>query len=299
MQGVPRELLGTARLPRVILLALADWAGIAAIWLAAPRAPFWLYPLWVVLLAGRFHALGVLLHDAAHLPRTPKTPPLRMLEIIAGYPVGTSVDAMRYHHLRHHRDLGLRGDPYLKPWVGKSRARFWVMSLRYFLLVPLWVLRGFYGCVAAYVPGARNGYGRLFLQDGSGEDLTQSAEVIACAREDRWQTIFYVGFALLAALRPRWTLEFYVVPLVVAGYLAGYRLLVEHAQEASEDRSVEAILRSTRNHHLGFAGRLLFAPHNVGYHVVHHLHPQAALENLPNLQKWYELNGNLSAPDAR
>jgi hypothetical protein len=33
--------------------------------------------------------------------------------------------------------------------------------------------------------------------------------------------------------------------------------------------------------------------------VVHHLHPQAALENLPNLQKWYELNGNLSAPDAR
>ena len=31
---------------------------IAAVWLTAWRAPLWLYPLWVVLLAGRFHALG-------------------------------------------------------------------------------------------------------------------------------------------------------------------------------------------------------------------------------------------------
>ena len=68
---------------------------------------------------------------------------------------------MRYHHLRHHRDLGFAGDPYLKEWVGSSRMRFWVMSLRYFLLVPLWVLRGFYGAVAAYVPMLRNSYGRL------------------------------------------------------------------------------------------------------------------------------------------
>ena len=298
MHAVPRELLGTPRLPRVMISALADWAAIAAIWLAAPHAPLWLYPIWVLLLAGRFHALGVVLHDAAHMPRVRKTPQFRMLEILAGYPVGTTVDAMRYHHLRHHRDLGLAGDPYLKPWVGASQLRFWLMSLRYFLLVPLWVLRGFYGAVAAYVPALRNSYGRLFLQDRSGDDLTHSAEVITCAREDRWQTLFYACFAVLVMFRPRWSVAFYVIPLVIAGYLAGYRLLVEHTQEANDDRSVQSILRSTRNHHLGWLGRVLFAPHNVGYHVVHHLHPQAALENLPRLQNWYERSGNLSAQDA-
>jgi hypothetical protein len=39
---------------------------------------------------------------------------------MAGYPVGSTLDAldaMRYHHLRHHRDLGFPSDPYLKPWV--------------------------------------------------------------------------------------------------------------------------------------------------------------------------------------
>ena len=294
-QGAPRELRGPAKLPRLILVSMGDWAVIAAVWLVAPHVSSWLYPFWVLLIAGRFHALGVLLHDAAHTPRARKTVQLRFVEILAGYPVGTSVDAMRYHHLRHHRDLGFAGDPYLKEWVGSSRMRFWVMSLRYFLLVPLWVLRGFYGAVAAYVPAARNGYGRLFLQDRSGDDLTASAEVITCAREDRWQSLFYICFAALVAHRPRWSLEFYLLPLVIAGYLAGYRLLVEHKQEASQNSGVESILRLTRNHHLGFFGKLFIAPHNVGYHLVHHLHPQAALEHLPSLQKWYDTSGNLPA----
>ena len=297
-QGVPRELLGTAKLPRLIVLSLGDWSAIAIVWFVALHTPAWLYPVWLVLIAGRFHALGVLLHDAAHTPRARRTFQLRFLEILAGYPVGTSLDAMRYHHLRHHRDLGLAGDPYLKEWVGNSRVRFWVMSLRYFLLVPLWVLRGFYGAIATYVPALRNGYGRLFLQDRSADDLTNSAEVIACAREDRWQSLFYLCFAALVTVRPRWSLEFYVLPLVIAGYFAGYRLLVEHKQEVSQTDGVESILRLTRNHHLGLLGKLFFAPHNVGYHLVHHLHPQVALEHLPSLQRWYESSVNLPAQNA-
>jgi fatty acid desaturase len=301
MHALPTELLGTASVPRLILLALADWTAIAAIWIVAPHTPSWTYPLWILLLAGRFHALGVVLHDAIHMPRLRKNLAVRVLEIMAGYPVGSTIEAMRYHHLRHHRDLGMSGDPYLKAWVGKSEIRFWVMSLRYLLLVPLWILRGVYGSIAAYLPNLRNSYGRLFLQDRSGEDLAASAEVIACAREDRWQTLFYGCLGVLVVLCPHWTLTMYVVPLVVGGYFAGYRLLVEHSQEPNEDRSQEATIRSTRNHHLGFLGGLFFAPHNVGYHVVHHLHPQASLENLPKLQNWYDVrkDGNSLAEGYR
>jgi len=85
------------------------------------------------------------------------------------------------------------------------------------------------------------------------------------------------------------------MPLVIAGYFAVYRLLVEHVQEPNQDRSPETTMRSTRNHHLGWIGRLFLAPHNVGYHLAHHLHPQAALEKLPELQQWYEINGELTS----
>ena len=100
--GVPKELLATPTTFTLIRYALSDWSIIAAIWLLAPHTPGAFYPLWVVLLAGRIHALGVVLHDAIHIPRGPKTPALRVCEILAGYPIGSTINAMRYHHLRHH-----------------------------------------------------------------------------------------------------------------------------------------------------------------------------------------------------
>ncbi len=293
--SIPHELLRSAQPGRLILYALADWTVIVALWLAAWRTPVWLYPLWLALLAGRFHALGVVLHDAVHIPQRGKSGPLRIVEALAGYPVGSTLEAMRYHHLRHHRDLGLSGDPYLKPWVGRSPVRHWLLSFRYFLLTPLWVARGLYGAIAFHVPALRNGYGRYFLQDRSGGDLTNHAEVIVCAREEHWQLLFFACVGALAAIWPRWLLAFYIAPLVLAGYLAGQRLLYEHVQEPSHDRGPEGIERATRNHHLGLVGRLLLTPHNVGYHVAHHLHPQAALENLPGLEKWRNRTSQLTA----
>lgn len=285
--GVPKELLGTPTASSLIRYALVDWSIIASIWLVAPHTPPVLFPLWIVLLAGRIHALGVVLHDAVHMPRGPKTPALRACEILAGYPIGSTINAMRYHHLRHHRENGLPEDPYFKPWIGSSRLRFWLISLRYFLLLPLWVLRGLYGSMAAYLPALRNSYGRLFLQDRSVADLTNSAEIILCAREDCWQLLFHSCVLVPATAYAHWFLAFYAMPAVLAGYLAGYRLLIEHIQEPNHDRSFLTTIRSTRDHHLGLSGCLLFAPHNVGYHRVHHLHPQAALENLPKLSNWY------------
>jgi fatty acid desaturase len=259
---------------------------IAAIWLAAPHAPMTFYPVWLLLLAGRIHALGVVLHDAVHLPGR-KTAAMRALEILVGCPIESTIDAMRYHHLRHHRENGSPDDPYFKRWIGKSRPRLWLMSLRYFLLLPLWVLRGVYGSIAAYVPALRNSYGRLFLQDRYGQDLTNSREVILCAHEDRWQLLFHACVVGIASVNWQWIVAFYIVPAILGGYLAGCRLLVEHTQEPNHDRSFLTTIRSTRDHHLGFTGWLFFAPHNVGYHRVHHLHPQAALENLPELRNWY------------
>ena len=174
--------------------------------------------------------------------------------------------------------------------MGRSAARHWLLSFRYFLLTPLWVVRCLFGTIAYYLPALRNSYGRWFLQDRSGNDLTNQTEVINCAREEHWQLLFFVCAGVLSAIWPRWMLEYYFVPLVLAGYLAGYRLLHEHVQEPAHDRSMKTIERSTLNRHLGLLGHVILAPHNVGYHLVHHLHPQAALENLPELDRWHRHN---------
>jgi fatty acid desaturase len=283
---IPKILLLSANPQRLLLYALADWSVIAATWLLAWKTPWWLYPLWIVLLASRFHALGVILHDAVHISARRKTASLRAVEFLAGYPIGSTLEAMRYHHLRHHRNLGQSSDPYLKPWVGRSVVRHWLLAFRYFLLTPLWVVRGPYGALAFHLPPLRTSYGRLFLQDRSGAGLEDHAEVIACAREEHCQVLFFLCIGALAAVWPRLLLEFYLAPLVLAGYLAGHRLLHEHVQEEIRDRSPEASEASTRNHHLGLLGQLLLTPHNSGYHRTHHLHPQAAFENLSKLDQW-------------
>src|SRR5205823_15006500 len=101
------------------------------------------------------------------MPPGQKSPTIRLIELLAGYPIGTTVEAMRYHHLTHHCDLGLHNDPYLKTCVGESRRRVWIMTLRYFLLVPLWVLRGATAADAGYLPGLRDVDRIIFLHRDS------------------------------------------------------------------------------------------------------------------------------------
>jgi hypothetical protein len=46
--------------------------------------------------AGRFHALGILMHDCSHMPLRSKDLRIHLLEILCAYPLATTLDAMRY-----------------------------------------------------------------------------------------------------------------------------------------------------------------------------------------------------------
>ncbi len=285
--SVPRDLLGKASVPALLRWAALDWLLIAVCWLSLALTPPWLYPAWVFLVAGRLHALGVLLHDACHLRLPRKTPAARLLELLAGYPIASTLDAMRYHHLRHHRDSGMPTDPYFKASVRNSRPMFLLMWLRSLLLVPWWTLRAPFGLLALAAPPLRNFYGRAFLQDRSGDDLTHHPELLACARAELGQFAFQAAVLAAALAWPGPVTFGYLVPAVVTGLLAGYRILLEHDYTPAADRKMTTILATTQDHHLAPWGRLFFAPHHVGHHVVHHLHPQVAFWHLPRLRAWY------------
>jgi fatty acid desaturase len=242
-------------------------------WFAMTFVPWWLVPVLWVGIAGRFHALGVVLHDAAHMPLRGKSLTVRLVEVLCGYPMATTINAMRYHHLRHHRDSGMETDPYFKE--GEQTALWWTLhTLRGALLLPFWTVRAIVGVIAIAVPALRTPYARIFLQDRSGVDLRDSREVYDCARAEIGQLLFQAALVVALIVWPQALVLGYVVPMVLATVLAANRLLREHEYERTSDRRMETIIATTRDHSLGLAGRLVFAPRNIGLHIVHHLHPQ-------------------------
>jgi fatty acid desaturase len=282
---VPRELLGQARLPELLRMAAVEWTWIAASLVGLHLAPL-ATPLFVVIISGRLHALGVILHDAVHLPVRRKGLGLWLLECLAGYPVATTWNAMRYHHLRHHQHEGSERDAYHRPLPGPwwRSVPMWLLLM---FVVPLWALRGPVGLLAWAVPSLRNFYGRRFLIDRSGEDLTHSAELLACARAELGQVLFHAGLFALAWRWPHPVGLGYALPALGTSAMSAYRLLAEHTPARHQGRTLQALLGSTADHGLGWLGRVLLAPHNVGHHVVHHLHPQVTAQHLPRLRAWY------------
>jgi len=66
--------------------------------------------------------------------------------------------------------------------------------------------------------------------------------------------------------------------------------LVEPLGIGSPDKAtiIDTIMATTNDNHLGLLGAVALAPRNIGYHVVHHVHPQVGLQALPQLREWYE-----------
>ena len=288
---VPRELLRQATIPELLGYAAVEWLAMFACWAAMWALPWWTWPVWGVLVAGRLHALGVILHDAAHLPLRDKPLATQILEAMAGFPLMTTLNAMRYHHLRHHRDNGMPSDPYFKPGL---RGRPWlyaVQVLRGALLVTFWSTRPIVAVGALLSARVRVAYARVYLQDKSTDDLAASREVLDCARADMVQ-FAALGLVLsLAAVWPVGLVFGWYLPAIGSGLLAAWRLLQEHNYDRAVDRRVETILATTNDHHLGsWLDRLVLAPRNIGYHVVHHIHPQVGLAHLPAVRDWWLRN---------
>jgi fatty acid desaturase len=290
---VPAALTRPATLPDLLKAAAQDWLVILACWGAMALGPAWLLPVGLLIVTGRLHALGVVLHDACHLRRTASAG-WRWLELLAGYPITTTLAGMRYHHLRHHRHNGTALDPYFKAGASERIVPAVLGRARGLLMPAAWIVRSFVGSVALFVPGLRNVYGRVFFGDRSGADLRRHAELLACLRAEPGQAVFFV---LLVPVAMAWPLAFavgYALPLCLAGLCNANRVIAEHLHVPVADNSAATTLATTRTHTAWWQRWLLY-PRNIGYHAAHHLHPNAAMRQLPALHAWYLANEPLYA----
>jgi len=273
-----------ARPARLVSWAIYDWTIIITAWFVmADFESTIVSAACILVVASRLQALGALLHDACHVRRRTNSTQWLLVEALAGWPIASTIVAMRYHHIRHHRHSGTAADPYRHRWLERGAMLRWLLVLRGVLLPLWWTLRAVAAPFAYVFPGLRTSYARAFLQDRSGEDLRHSTEVLTCARADLLQLTVQVGALTAAIIAGLPVVQFYLLPWMLAGVLNARRVLVEHATAEIQDSSRANVYESTNDHDLGLVGNFFLYPHNIGLHRTHHMYPTASFEHLRTL----------------
>ncbi|MEM9820190.1 MAG: fatty acid desaturase family protein [Bacteroidota bacterium] len=250
---------------------ILDWLTIfATIWLCI----HYFHPLWyllaVITIGARMHALAILMHDATHFQFLKNRQwNDRLTNWLTMFPLFTSIEKYRQNHLRHHRHLNTEDDP---DWVAKlgkraftfpkTKGEFLTTTFSYLLLYQgvndaIWFLKRF---------GTPQ-------KDGS-KQKTNTKE----------QLLFYVLLAIGLTLSGAWKyfLLFWVVPYLSTFFMFQYiRSVAEHFGDLAYDH----LLTSTRSVKATWMEAFFIAPHNVGYHLEHHLYPGVPFYHLPQLHQ--------------
>ena len=103
---------------RTVLALVLDWLVIAAAIAASEYSgSVWVYLFAVALIAGRMHAFGVLMHEAAHFRfLRDRRASEWIMDVFAAWPVLATVDGYRQNHLAHHQHTNTEKDP---DWIAK------------------------------------------------------------------------------------------------------------------------------------------------------------------------------------
>jgi fatty acid desaturase len=242
-----------------------DWAVIAmAIALSSYFGGVWSYLLAVAVIAGRMHGLGVLTHEAAHF-RFLKDRKVAdaIADLFIAWPIMATVEGYRQNHLAHHQHTNTDKDP---DWAVKLGTTAYTFPQR------VWVV-------------VLNLLGYL-IAVSSVRDLAHILPRVAGTKQTgRYRLArfgYYLAAATLITVLGIWKgfLLYWIVPYMTLFLLFLYiRSVAEHFGSMDYDEQ----LGSTRTVIPYLWERCFFAPHNVNYHLEHHLFPGVPFYNLPKL----------------
>lgn len=236
-----------------LLAAALDWSIIVAAFAAVAHDARWLPLAWLVI-GNRQHALGILMHEAAH-GNISQTKWLNdwPARLFTAWPLGVRLDGYRRFHLIHHARLNLADDPEISfkcahpsYFAPRSKSRIACDLLGDLTFQSFAEIRTFY---------------RLMGND---------SEILAVA-----------FFWLQAAIITTWFGGWWIVPLWGASFVTAawahnrLRIWLEH----SGTPHIE-----TWQIRLPWPLEWILRPHRVGLHWEHHRHPK-----LP----WWRLRRNV------
>ncbi len=241
----------------VIAVAIA-----ASVRLAHPLA----YVAAVFVIGGRMHALGILIHEFAHYRFIANKAASEWVgDIFLAWPLGTTVDSYRKNHLAHHRYTNTDQDP---DWVVKVGSQHFTFPQKW-----QYALANVVGYLVA-INSIRDMRTILARLNKESDRIPRPYKLKRLA--------FYVAVLGAVGLTGSWLglLMYWIVPYFTVFLLFLYlRSVAEHFGSMDYEHELGSS-RTVYPHHWE---RAFFAPHNVNYHLDHHLYPSVPFYNLPKL----------------
>ena len=248
-------------------VALAfDWLVIAAAIAASRHLPgVWIYLVAVAVIAGRMHALGVLMHEAAH-HRIARNRRLNdwVGDALIAWPILSTVQSYRQNHLAHHQHTNTEADPDWAARLGDGAFMFPLQAWR--LVLQL----GGYLVAINTVRELRQILPRL----NRNNTTSRPYRAVRCG--------FYLALFVLFTVTETWRLVFlyWLVPFFTLLFMFLY---VRGVAEHFGGLNYEGEMGGTRTVLPHLWERMFFAPHHINFHIEHHLYPSVSFYNLPKL----------------
>lgn len=264
--------------PRSILIIVATWVTIFLLITAAYLASSVVVTVvTIVFIAGRQHALLVLMHDAAHRLLFKNG---RINDVVANvclsFPLFVSTALYRRHHLAHHRFTNSLKDPDIEDTDIPQTLRGLLLSL----VGDLLGLRSF------KLTAALGNFGVTSL-------FTASTDKIRNLNVERnLAIVFYLTLITSLTYFGLWLsyLLYWIVPMwFVLPALLHVRAIGEHA-----GRTEDSVISHARSIRANLVERALICPLNVNLHLEHHLFPEVPFFSLDEVSHYLEKNPSVA-----
>ena len=250
---------------------------------------FTIFMAWI-LVGARQLALAILMHDFAHYAMFKSKRANQIVgQWLSAYPIFLNMEKYRTYHLRHHSHTGTDKDPDMPlvemyPSTSKSLARKFSRDL-----LGISGLKSYLGIILMNMGMLEYELGGSVKWITPKPTLSQSLKALA---ENLIGPLIVNGLIFLAfyfAGKPILYLLWFIPMITSTMFFLRIRSIAEHG--VTPDRNDP--MQNTRTTIAQWWQKLLFAPHNVHYHLEHHLLMTVPSYNRPAMHKLLNQKGLL------